>query len=268
MHRPSAKHRALEGRSLGLIGAGAFGDFAIPHLRPFFDLAVHDPRPDLDRFCAARGVAPVALAEAAARPFVVLAVPFGALRRVARAAAPHLGPGTVVVDVCSVKVRPLAILRDELPEGTRLVGTHPLFGPNSGRNGIAGLKAVVCGEGRAADAVHRFFARSLRLDVRRTTPEAHDREMAYVQGLSHLVARSLEALDLPDFGLKTAAFERLAGLADLVGDDSAALFDTIVGGNPFAPDALRDFLAEARNLIEGAGCAESRAGTATCGAGE
>ena len=37
---------------LGLIGAGAFGAFAVPHLRPFFDVAVHDPRADLDRLCA------------------------------------------------------------------------------------------------------------------------------------------------------------------------------------------------------------------------
>lgn len=255
--------------ALGLIGAGAFGAFAVPHLRPFFDVAVHDPRPDIDRLCAGWGVAPASLAEAAARPVVVLAVPLGALRAAARAAAPHLGPGAMVVDVCSVKVKPLAILREELAAGTRLVGTHPLFGPNSGRDGIAGLKTVVCGEGAAAALVRRFCARSLRLDVRRATPEAHDREMAYVQGLSHLVARSLKALDLPDFGLETAAFARLAGLLDLVGDESAALFDTIVGGNPFAPEALGGFIAAASALAARAGADVrlSRAEGPTCGAG-
>lgn len=239
---------------LGLIGAGAFGAFAIPHLRPFFDVAVHDARADLGRLCAGWDAVPATLAEAAAHPVVVLAVPLAALRGVARAAARHLRPGALVVDVCSVKVKPLAILREELPVGTRIVGTHPLFGPNSGRDGIAGLRAAVCGGGRDGDAVARFLGGSLGLDVRRTTPEAHDREMAYVQGLSHLVARSLRELALPDLGLKTAAFARLDGLMDLVGDDSAALFDTIVGGNPYAPEVLGRFVAAARALVDGATC--------------
>ena len=237
---------------LGLIGAGAFGAFAVPHLRPFFDVVVHDPRADLGRLCAAWGVAPAMLAEAASCPFVVLAVPLAALRGVARAASPHVGPSTLVIDVCSVKVRPLAILREELPDGARIVGTHPLFGPKSSRDGVTGQKAVVCGDGRDADAVARFLARTLRLDVRRTTPEAHDREMAYVQGLSHLVARSLKELNLPAFDLRTEAFARLDGLLDLVGDDSAALFDTIVGGNPFAPESLTRFVEAARAIVDGA----------------
>ena len=32
---------------LGLIGAGAFGSFCLPHLRPFFRIRLADPRPDL-----------------------------------------------------------------------------------------------------------------------------------------------------------------------------------------------------------------------------
>ena len=254
MDRP-IRQRETPGRppriALGLIGAGAFGAFAVPHLRPFFDIAVHDPRADLDRLCGAWGVAPVGLAEAAARRVVVLAVPLGALRWVARALAPHLQPGALVVDVCSVKVRPLAILAEELPPGTAVVGTHPLFGPNSGRNGIAGLKVAVCGgEGRAAAAVERFLRGRLALDVTRATPEAHDRQMAYVQGLSHLVARSLKGLALPELSLGTAGFAQLEGLIELVGGDSDALLATVIGGNPFAPAVLERFLAACRTTYE------------------
>lgn len=239
---------------LGLIGAGAFGTFALPHLTPFFDVAVHDPRADLARFCAGRSARLATLAEAAACPVVVLAVPLAALRDVTRSAAPHLRPGALVIDVCSVKVKPLEILREELPAGTRLVGTHPLFGPNSGRDGVRGLKVVVCGGGRDGTAVARFLGSALGLDVVRASPEIHDREMAYIQALSHLVARSLKGIGLPDLGLKTAAFGHLDGLMALVGDDSAALFDTIVGGNPYAPEILGRFVAAARALVEEATC--------------
>ena len=134
-----------------------------------------------------------------------------------------------------------------------MVGTHPLFGPNSGRHGIAGLTVVVCGEGgRKAAAVERFLRNRLALDVRVATPEAHDRQMAYVQGLSHLVARSLRGLVPPELGFGTAGFAKLEGLMELAGGDSDALLATIVGGNPFAPAVLERFLAACRLTYDAA----------------
>ena len=249
-------HRSPKAR-IGLVGAGAFGAFAVPHLARHADVAVHDPRPDLAGLCAGWGATPVGLAEAAARPVVVLAVPLAALEAVARALVPHVGPGTLVVDVCSVKVRPLALLRRLLPPATRVVGVHPLFGPNSGRNGIAGLKAVVCRDGgRGEAAVRRFLREALRLDVVSATPDEHDRQMAYVQALSHLVGRSLKGLGLPGIALETAAYAQLERLVDLVGGDSGALFDTIVAGNPYAPAVLERFMTVAGEIVAGVTCGE------------
>ena len=160
-----------------------------------------------------------------------------------------------MVDVCSVKVRPLAILREELPAGTRVVGTHPLFGPASGREGLSGLPVVVCGHADGGRlAVERFLRDHLALDVVRSTPEAHDREMAQVQALSHLIARSVKPLVDTSPSLKTAAFRQLEELVALIGADSDALFDTIVGGNPFAPELLRRFVAAASGLVASATC--------------
>lgn len=253
MHMTLARSHAPAG--LALIGAGAFGAFAVPHLTRHFDVAVHDPRADAAELCAAWGATAVGLAEAARRPVVVLAVPLAALPAVARALAPHIGPGTLVVDVCSVKLRPLAILREHLPAAVRVVGIHPLFGPNSGRNGIAGLKAVVCRDGRRGEAaVMRFLRDRLGLDVVSTTPEDHDRQMAYVQALSHLVARSVKGLGLPGIALETAAFAQLGRLVALVGDDSDALFETIVAGNPYAPAVLARFAALAGTLVADLTC--------------
>ena len=54
-----------------------------------------------------------------------------------------------------------------------------------------------------------------------------------------------------DLGL-IGVLAQLDGLLDLVGDDSAALFDTIVGGNPFAPETLARFVEAARTMVDGA----------------
>ena len=62
------------------------------------------------------------------------------LRRVA--GCPRLPE--IVVDVASVKVKPLDLMARILPSSIEVVGSHPMFGPQSGRDGIANLKVVLC----------------------------------------------------------------------------------------------------------------------------
>jgi prephenate dehydrogenase len=220
---------------LGLIGVGAFGAFAMPHLKPHFELVPHDPYRQLG----------AGLASAAAQDIVLLAVPVAAIAEVAAEIAPHLRPGTLVLDVCSIKVKPLAALAALLPQHVAIVGTHPLFGPQSGRNGIRGLRLSLCEvRGGRAAVVARFLRQRLGLDVIVTTPEAHDRQMAYVQGLSHLVGRIVAGMDLPPLQQTTASFEHLMRLVDTVRHDSDELFRTIAVENPHVdPVAARFFRA-------------------------
>jgi prephenate dehydrogenase len=220
---------------LGLIGVGAFGEFAIPHLKPHFELVPYDPYRQLG----------VDLEIAAAQEIVLLAVPAGAIAEVATEIAPHLRPGTLVLDVCSIKVKPLAALAALLPDHVAIVGTHPLFGPQSGRNGIRGLRLSLCEvRGGRAPMVARFLRRWLGLEVIVTTPEAHDRQMAYVQGLSHLIGRIVAGMELPPLQQTTSSFEHLMRLVETVRHDSGELFCTIAVENPFVdPVAARFFRA-------------------------
>ncbi len=229
---------------IGLIGAGAFGGFCIPYLGRLGDLFICDPHRDLSTLSYEGAVRLTALAEAARQDVVVLAVPFSELRDVAEQIAPHLRPGAIVVDVCSIKVKPLAVLRAVLPDHVGIVGTHPLFGPQSGRNGIAGLPVAVCrGHGRGLSRIVRALRR-LELNVIVVSPEEHDRQMAYVQGLTHLLGRAIAALDLPAFPLATPTYDLLMRTSEMVRYDSDALFRTIMVENPYAAEA-RHRLTEA-----------------------
>jgi len=232
--------------TLGLIGVGAFGAFCIPHLRPHFAITAHDPHRDptgLD------GVRVGDLAAAAGCDIVVLAVPTAAIGDVARTIAPHLRPGALVLDVGSIKSQPLALLDAMLPPDIDLVGTHPLFGPQSGRDGIRGLRLTLCPvRGRRSAGVARFLRRRLGLEVIVTTPEAHDREMAYVQGLTHLVARIVGAMALPPLAQTTVSFEHLRHVVDTVRHDSDALFRAIAVDNPFAAEVATAFFDQANAL--------------------
>lgn len=228
--------------SLGLIGVGAFGALCIPHLTPFFDVRLYDATRNLDALCACHGVDAVDLATAAGQDIVVVAVPKSALRSVARAIAPHLRPESLVIDVCSLKTEPLTILASELPPHVGIVGTHPLFGPQSGRDGIEGLRIAICpARGRRARLVERFLRHRLKLRVVRTSAEEHDRQMAYVQGLTHLLARIVVAMGVPRLDHTTAAFSHLEAMVGMLRHDSDELFRTIVADNPFAGEMLASF---------------------------
>ena len=236
--------------SLGLVGYGAFGAFAQPHLARFFDVVVHDPglsARDLPGRAAT-------LAEAAAADIVVLAVPLAALRPVAAALAPLLRQGTLVVDVCSLKAAPLAILTELLPPGTPILGTHPLFGPQSGRHGLAGLRLALCpapGQAGQARRVARFLRGAFGLEVTTTSAEDHDRQMAYVQGLTHIVSRIVMAMDLPPLALGTTTFGHLTRMVDTVRHDSDALFRTIARDNPHAAEVRARFEQATAQVLAG-----------------
>lgn len=169
--------------SLGIIGFGAFGRLMARHLWSHFRLCAHDPA--LPPGLRADGVVLDNLAAVAGCPVVVRAVPVSQLADTVRAIGPHLQPGTLALDVGSVKVVPADIMLRELPAHVGIVATHPLFGPQSAQNGIAGLKVAVCPV-RGGDSlrVAAFLRRALGLNVIMTTPDAHDREAAMVQGLS------------------------------------------------------------------------------------
>ncbi len=239
--------RRIRKPGLGLIGAGAFGAFCLPHLLPLFRVTVCDPGRDLAAL-AGLGAVPGDLAAAAAQDVVVLAVPLAALADVARAVAAHVRPGALVLDVCSVKGEPEAILDRLLPAGVDIVGTHPLFGPESGRDGLAGLRIALCPvRGRRIAAVARTLRR-LGLDVAVTTAAEHDRQMAYVQGLTHLIARIVMGMGVPPLTHTTRTFDHLMRMVDTVRHDSEALFRTIAVENPFAAEVRERFFAAAADL--------------------
>lgn len=236
--------------TLGLIGFGVFGRLTARHLSSWFDILAHDPAAT-----DGEGVAALTdLATAAACPTVVLAVPVEALEATLIAIRPHLAPDALVIDVGSVKVKPAQAMDALLPPGVRIVGAHPLFGPQSGKDGIAGLRIAVCPVREAADArrVAAFCRLALGLKVFLVTPEEHDREAAVVQGLTHLIARVLLNMEPLPTRMTTASFDRLMQAVDMVRYDSPAVFRTIERDNPFAAEVRERFFVladEARGEV-------------------
>ena len=237
-------------RELSIIGFGNFGSFMARHLRQHRTLLASDLR-DVSAAAGRLGCRLVSPEEAAGADTVVLAVPVASLASALERVRSHLRPGTLVVDVASVKVKPLRLMAELLPQQVEYVGTHPLFGPQSGSAGIAGLRIALCPgriEAGRLERLRSFLADTLALEVHEVTPEEHDRQMAYVQGLTHLIGWAFKELDPPDSPLATLAYDRMLSLEHNVQDDSIELFHTIQRENPFAREVRHRLIAEIERL--------------------
>ena len=241
-------------RTIGIIGFGSFGRFIAGHLGARFDVRVWDRR-ELEAEATDRGVRWASLDACARCDVLIPAVPVQELDSLLVHAVPHLGERSLVVDVASVKVKPHRILERRLPAGVEFIGTHPMFGPQSGSEGIAGLKVVLCLPGRPVEprrvsGLRGFLTADLGLEVLEMSAEEHDAEMAYIQGLTHWMAKALREIRVPDPALGTVAYRHMMKIEENLRHDSDGLFLTIARENPFAADARRELSERLREIEE------------------
>ncbi len=235
-------------KEIGLIGFGSFGQFITPILSKYFKLSVFD---FVDKRIEANhlGVKFSTLDDVASKEYLIFCVPVQFLEPVLVQIASKVQSKAVCIDVSSVKVKPIALMNKYLPKSVEIVGTHPLFGPQSGKNGIKDLNIVLCPvRTNKIRNFERFFLRELNLNVLVRTPELHDQQMAYVQALTHFIGRAVNGMDIPDVEQKTPAYQYLLNIKRNLGADSMDLFETIENGNPYAKEVRDNFMDALKNI--------------------
>lgn len=176
---------------------------------------------------------------------VVVAVPVSQMRSVLQELRPYLRPSQLVMDVGSVKVKPVEALAEVLGSEVPWVGTHPLFGPLSLAMAERPLRVVICPNPMHPDAVGRarLFYERLGCEIVEQTPESHDRVMAHTHALTFFVAKGMidagTGLDVP---FAPASFKALARTIETVRSDAGHLFAAIQRENPFAMEARSQLL--------------------------
>lgn len=232
---------------LAIIGYGRFGRFAARHLRDRYNVVVADvkpiPRPD-------KGITRVSLEEAASCRIVVLATPINSLPGVVKAISPHLARHSLVCDVCSVKELPIRWMKKLLPSSVSILGTHPLFGPDSASRSLRARTIILCPV-RISD--HKFRSAQsvlseLGLHVRDLTPAVHDRLMASSLFLTQLVGRALTRLHLPQPAISTKNYLFLHHIMTTSRSDTFELFHDMYRYNRFARQIPSQFIRELRRL--------------------
>jgi prephenate dehydrogenase len=163
-------------------------------------------------------------------------VSISAFAEVLERTADRIAPTTLVIDTCSVKLYPARLMREYLPSSVRTIASHPMFGPDSGKNGVEGLPMVLCPL-NCPEEDFRFWTEEFskwKLQVIEMSCDRHDREAAWSQGITHFIGRTLSALDLQDTRLATKGYRTLMSIVEQTCNDPLQLFYDLQRYNPYA----------------------------------
>lgn len=226
--------------SIGIIGKGAFGTLAHSLVPDGITRHTFEPGDSQEQFLA------VAHCDA-----ILLAIPLSAYEEVLTRLKLHLHPTTLLIDVCSVKLKPAELIAGLLPEHKNVLLTHPLFGPETYRRNDAKPTLVICSNlTEQSKAIIGFCKNKLSMRIVAMTPGEHDKEMALVHALTFFIARGLRGLSLGQLTLETPSFTHIRQLAHLDQVHSQELFETIELGNPFAKEIRESFVAGLQGVHE------------------
>ena len=202
-------------QKVGVVGYGQFGEFIVGHLVKYFDVTVFSTRDLEGALHFVNYTKPGLEKELQDLDYLILSVPFNAFEETCKIFSEFVNEKTIVVDVTSVKVKPIKLMKLYFLNN-QILGTHPIFGPQSGKNGIEGLPIVLTNvsvEENKYLEIKKFLESVFKLNVIEKTADEHDREMAEVHGLSHFIGRTLFAMGIKDYDTATKGYKNLMNLA-------------------------------------------------------
>jgi prephenate dehydrogenase len=228
-------------RSLGIIGHGDFGRFLEMLARLY---APHLTVRIYSRKAAPDGVRFFSLEQVCQCDVVVIAVSIRAFAEMLGMVLPLLAPGSILVDVNTVKAHPALLLR-QMAKDVRYVTTHPMFGPYSFEKqgaSLRGLRLVIADHTLKQNEMAAAIAwlKGLGLDVMEMTPEDHDRMLAETLFLTHYVAQAVARGGFVRTDIDTLSFGFLMDAVESVKSDTE-LFRDVFAFNPYCEEIIARF---------------------------
>ena len=156
--------------------------------------------------------------------------------------AENIKENTIIADTCSVKLHPLDVMEKYLQAG-QFVATHPMFGPQSGANGIKDLPIVLDSLGNEGNQrIFEEIFNRMELKIVPMTCDEHDKQVAYSQALTHFLGRCLSKLELQQLDISTYAYKNLLDLVGYIENNSMDLFNDMQTYNSYASKMRKELL--------------------------
>lgn len=231
----------------GIIGFGRFGNILADILSIKNEILIHD----LSKI--SKNFQNVSLLEVVKCEILFIAVPIREFEEVIKSLREYKLQNTTIVDVCSVKIYPVEVMKKYLPDNFGIIATHPMFGPDS-YGPYRELKMVM----HSVRDVHNQYDKlkmifeSKSISVVDMTPENHDKDAAMSQGITHFIGRALSQSGISSTSINTLGFNELLGVVEQTCNDSWDLFKDLQNYNPYTVkmiEKLEEGIKIVRNQI-------------------
>lgn len=174
---------------------------------------------------------------------VFFCVPISILEQTVCDHAPYITARHTLLDVLSVKLHAKHVFDHHIPQkNISIILTHPMFGPDSSRDGFAGLP-IVMDQYRASDDIFNMWTKRFAtagLTVLRMSADEHDQMAARSQGVAHYVGRLLQEYGFQQTPIDTVGAQKLKEIMDQVCHDTWQLYLDLQHYNPYSKEVIHD----------------------------
>lgn len=148
------------------------------------------------------------------------------------------------ISVCSVMVEPIAWLKKYLPSTCNIIGSHPIFGPTSSKQGTDFSKLPWVFEGVEQHEPHHIdwlleYLRNKGMVIHQLSAQEHDRIMARSQAVAFLFGSIGQKLQFNEGPFDTVGFQHLMANQRIYEQDSHQLLLDMFQYNRYAREMLR-----------------------------
>jgi prephenate dehydrogenase len=187
---------------------------------------------------------------------VLVCVSIEAFEAVVKAIAPAIKKDQIVMDICSIKEKPVSIMHDYLKKGL-VVGTHPVFGPgSSGVQDKAFILTPTNEQEKEFAEIFKVWLEKRKARVFITSPEEHDRLMSVVLGFPHFVGlvacdTLLDRKNYPQTrNVAGTTYRMLLTLAEVTAMENPELFSSLQFALPDMEKIERAFIEKADEWLK------------------
>ncbi len=221
-------------KQVSIVGFGRFGKTLYRLIKEDFSIILYDKKNEKNltentRF--AKSVNEIYDSEV-----IFYCVPISVFEEVIRTHKKYFQNQHLLIDVLSVKMHPAKIFKKYLA-GTSIQAllTHPMFGPDSSKNGFEGLPLIIDKFMTDNENYHfwKEYFKKKKLHIIEMSAQNHDRLAANSQGLTHFIGRLLNAYHFKSTPIDSLGTKKLLAVVEQTCNDSWQLFTDLQHFNPY-----------------------------------
>lgn len=210
-------------KKVGIVGFGRFGKTLHRLIKDDFTITVFDREKNN-------------IEEIYQNEVIFFAVPISSFENVIKSHKKYFKENHLLIDVLSVKMHPAQVFKKYLKNSkTQVILTHPMFGPDSSKEGFEGLPFIM-DKFLSSDDNFKFwknYFESKKLNVIEMSPKEHDKMAASSQGLTHFIGRLLNSYHFKQTAIDSLGTKKLLEIVEQTCNDSWQLFEDLQHYNPY-----------------------------------